>query len=51
MKERLTTIFNVLMQIEVKGNNVVMLADCLRELQAIINEPVNEERETPNASN
>jgi hypothetical protein len=45
MKERLTMIFNALMQMEVKGRNVVIVADVLRELESIINAPEEPEPE------
>ena len=50
-KERLINVLNALMQVEVKGTNTLIIADCLRELQTIINDSANEEREAPNASN
>lgn len=37
MKERLTTVFNVMQRIETHGDSTLMMADCIRELANIIN--------------
>lgn len=37
MKERLTTVFNVMQRIETHGDSTLMMADCIRELADIIN--------------
>ena len=42
MKDKLTTIFNALQNVETKGQSTLIMADCLRELVNIINEPEEE---------
>lgn len=37
MRNKLIAIYNTLIQIETKGDNTVMMADCLRELASIVN--------------
>ena len=37
MKDRLTTIFNALRNVETKGDSTLIMADCLRELANVIN--------------
>jgi len=44
-KQKLIAIFNALMQIETKGQSTRIMADCLMELERIINEPVEEKGE------
>lgn len=36
MKERLQAVFNVMQRIETHGESTVMMADCLREIAAVI---------------
>ena len=43
MRDRLATIFNALNNIPTKGEATLIMADCLRELLAIINELDKEE--------
>ena len=47
MKDRLISIFNALTQIETRGQSTLIVADCIRELQSIINEmeAKNEQRD------
>ena len=44
-KNALIGIYNTLLQIETKGISSLMMADCLRSLQAIINAPEEEKKE------
>ena len=37
MKSRLLTVFNAMKNIETKGENTLIMADCMRELVSIIN--------------
>ena len=36
MKEKLITIFNMMQQIETRGQSTLMMADCIRELAHVI---------------
>ena len=45
MLGKLTKLYNVLMQIETKGTNTLLLADCLRFLEKIINDETARETE------
>ena len=45
LKERLMNVFNAMMNLEVKGQGVIIVADCLRELQDCINTPIEKEEE------
>lgn len=47
MKQKLIDIYNILLQMEVKGPNVIMLADCIRALRQIIDEQTELEQATP----
>lgn len=38
MKEKLTQLYNTLCLIETKGNNTLIMADCLKFLEQCINE-------------
>lgn len=44
MQEKLRVLYNTLMQIETKGLNTIMLADCLRYTEKLIAEAAS----TPN---
>lgn len=44
MKENLTKVFNTLRLIETKGDNTVLMADCLKALAGIISN-IPEEKE------
>lgn len=46
MKDRLIAVFNALTQIETKGQSTLIMSDCLREIQAIIQELDNKKEET-----
>ena len=48
MKDKLIAIFNTMRGIETKGDNTLMMADCLRELANVINS-IPTEREKTNA--
>ena len=43
LKGRLSNVHNALMQCEVKGNSAMIIVDVLRELQMIINTPIESE--------
>lgn len=43
IKDRLTSVINAMMQMEVKGQSILIAADCIRELQAIITTPFESE--------
>lgn len=42
IKTRLNAVFTALLQTEVKGKSVFIIADCLREIEAILNAPIEE---------
>lgn len=42
-KDRLTSVINAIMQMEVKGQSILIAADCIRELQNIITTPFESE--------
>lgn len=44
MKDRLTAIFNMLKQVETKGDSTVIMADCLRAIADLANSIPDEER-------
>ena len=44
-KEMLIRIYNTMLLIETRGDSTLMMADCLRGLQAIINAPEEEKKE------
>ena len=37
MKDRLVAVFNILKEVETKGDSTLRMADCLRELADVIN--------------
>lgn len=45
MKEKLIQLFNALNRIEVKGENVLILADCLKFVDQLAQECATEEQE------
>lgn len=45
MRDRLATIFNALQNVETKGQNTLIIADCMRELLAVIQEMDKEEKD------
>lgn len=47
MRERLLAVFETMKTIETKGDSTVFMADCLREIVAIINS-IPEEKEGEN---
>ena len=46
MLGNLTKLYNTLMQVETKGTNTLLLADCLRFLDKLISEESTREAET-----
>ena len=42
MKDKLMAVFKALQEVETKGQSTLIMADCLRELVSIINEPEEE---------
>lgn len=46
IKETLINILNVLTQIETKGQNTLMMADCIQALNQVINQIPNEVQES-----
>ena len=48
MKTELTNLFNTLCQIETKGRNTIIMGDCLRYLEQLINKSteINKPTET-----
>ncbi|MBR4589326.1 MAG: hypothetical protein IKO36_01575 [Bacteroidaceae bacterium] len=42
LKTRLNAVFTALLQVDVKGKSVFIIADCLREIEAILNTPIEE---------
>lgn len=46
IKETLINILNVLTQIETKGQNTLMMADCITTLNQVINQIPNEVQES-----
>ena len=45
LKTRLNAVFTALLQAEVKGKSVFIIADCLREIEEILNAPIEEKAE------
>ena len=45
LKTRLNAVFTALLQAEVKGKSVLIIADCLREIEAMLNAPIEEKAE------
>lgn len=45
MRDRLATIFNALQNVQTKGESTLIIADCMRELLAIIQEMDKEEKD------
>lgn len=45
MKDRLTAVFNALQNIPTRGESTLIMADCLRELLAIIQDLDKEEKD------
>ena len=46
MKEELTNLFNTLCQIETKGQSSIIMGDCLRYLEQLINKSAETETES-----
>ena len=46
MKEELTNLFNTLCQIETKGQSSIIMGDCLRDLEQLINKSDETEKES-----
>ena len=44
MRDRLAMIFNALQNVEAKGQSLLIIADCIRELQNVILEMDKEEQ-------
>lgn len=47
MKEQLNKLRNTMLLIETKGNNTLLMADCIRFVEALINQPEQTEKEEP----
>lgn len=45
MRDRLATIFNALQNVQTKGESTLIIADCMRELLAIIQDLDKEEKD------
>lgn len=45
MRDRLAQIFNALQNVQTKGESTLIIADCMRELLAIIQEMDKEEKD------
>ena len=45
-KEMLNNVINALMQVETKGQSVLILSDCIRVLQGMVSAPAEEKNET-----
>lgn len=51
MNEKLTKLFNTLCEVETKGKSTIVMSDCLRYLEQLINECGVADKEVTNNEN